>query len=230
MRHLALWRVGFVAALAAAVVIGPGLALAQTSTVQITIDTPTASATVANGDVVDFGGWAVDSSAVGGTGIDGVDIYVDVQNGVAGQKISANYGTYRPDVARALGRSDWTNSGFNLNWTVSGLSDGQHTFQVWAHSTINGWHSSNVTLAVSGTRVNASLPSVQVSTPVQQIGVIQPAQQPLVLEPPMVPPMAQPPVVPQNMAQPPIPPVPGPMIACLGDQTSMMMGSILVPC
>jgi len=196
--------------------------------VQITIDTPTASATVANGDVVDFGGWAVDNSAVGGTGIDSVDIYVDVQNGVAAQKISANYGTYRPDVARAFGRSDWTNSGFNLNWTVSGLSDGQHTFQVWAHSPTNGSHSGNVTLAVSGTRVTASSPSVQVSAP--PIGVIQPGQPPLVLQPPLVPPaVAQPPILPPGIAQPPLPPV-GPVIACLGDQTMMMMGSILVPC
>jgi hypothetical protein len=46
-----------------------------------------------------------------------------------------------------------------------------------------------------------------------------------VLQPP-------PPAFPPNMAQPPFPPaVPnGPVIACLGDQTMMMMGSILVPC
>ena len=218
MRHLALFRFGVVASLAAAIALGPMQALAQSSSVQITIDAPTAGATVANGDVVDFGGWALDNAAVGGTGIDGVDIYVDVQNGVAGTKISANYGTFRPDVARAFGRSDWTNSGFNLNWTVSGLSDGQHTFQVWAHSPTQGWRSSNVTLAVSGTRM-ASPPSLPAP-----IGVIQPQ--------PMLPPsIAQPPFVPP-MAQPPIPPAMpnGPVIACLADQTAMMMGAILVPC
>jgi hypothetical protein len=177
MRHLLFWRLGVVALLAAAVGLGPSLVSAQTSTVQITIDTPTASATVANGDVVAFGGWAVDSAAVGGTGIDAVDIYIDVQNGVASQKVSANYGTYRPDVAQAFGRSDWTNSGFTMNWTVSGLPDGDHTFQVWAHSPINGWRSSNVTLAVRGTRpttASSAPPSVQMSVPAPQLGVIQP--------------------------------------------------------
>jgi Bacterial Ig domain len=222
MRNPAFWRIAVVAVLMGAIAVAPSFALAQSSMVQVTIDTPTASSTVANGDVVDFGGWAVDNSAVGGTGIDEVDIYVDVQNGVAGQKIAANYGTYRPDVARTFGRSDWVNSGFNLNWTVSGLSDGQHTFQVWAHSATNGWHSGNVTLAVSGTRTTASPPSVQVSVPpAQPLGVIQPGQPPLVMEPPMVPPMAQ-----------PIPPIPpnAPVVACNGGPTMAMMGMLVLPC
>src|SRR5688572_5722578 len=123
MRHLAFWRLGVVAMLAAVLAIGPSIAAAQTSTVVITIDSPTANATVANGDVVDFGGWAVDSAASGGTGISAVEVYLDVQNGVASQKVAANYGTYRPDVARAHSRSDWANSGFDVKWTVSGLSD-----------------------------------------------------------------------------------------------------------
>ena len=226
MRSLVVWRLGFVGALAAAIVLGPSLgasvALAQSSTVQITIDSPTASATVANGDVVDFGGWAVDNSASGGTGIDGVDIYIDVQNGVAAQKISANYGTYRPDVARALGRPDWANSGFNLNWTVSGLPDGQHTFQIWAHSIVNGWHNSNVTLAVSGTHVTAVMPSVQVSAPpAPPIGVIQPAP-PMIGEPPMAPPVVGQPLIPI--------PLNSPLVACNGGPTMAMMGMLVLPC
>src|SRR5689334_18266392 len=105
MKRTQSWRWGMVAAFAALLVV-PSLAQAQ-GAIQVTVDSPSGNPTLYNGQTVDIGGWAVDDSAPSGTGVDSVEIFVDVQNGVAAQRIVADYGTRRPDVAQAFGRPDW---------------------------------------------------------------------------------------------------------------------------
>src|SRR5581483_300152 len=152
-------------------------------------------------------------------------------NGTAAQKIDANYGTFRPDVAQVFGRPDWTNSGFNVTWTAQGLSDGQHTFQVWAHSTLSGWNNGTVTLAaVTPPPTAASMQPVNVPP----MGIGMPPQQPLVVQQPLIVPqppqeivVQQPPLV-QPVAQP-LPPT-EPTVACGGSPTPNVPGMILLPC
>src|SRR5205814_1529446 len=83
------------------------------TTTMISIDSPADGATVTNGTQVDVGGWAADSAGPG-TGVDMVRVYLDGRMDAGGTLAgNANYGGSRPDVATALGSSNYTNSGFD---------------------------------------------------------------------------------------------------------------------
>src|SRR6266545_733037 len=97
--------------LALAVPAGPALAQGTTSTTMISIDSPADGATVTNGTQVDVGGWAADTAGPG-TGVDMVRVYLDGRMDSGGTLLgNANYGGNRPDVATALGSSNYTASG-----------------------------------------------------------------------------------------------------------------------
>ena len=126
---------------ALALPVAPAMAqTTNTTTSRITIDLPTAGATVRNGVAIDVGGWAVDSTGPG-TGIDMVRVYLDsTMDNSAAQLGTARYGGYRPDVASSLGNPAFANSGFDYVWTPSGITAGSHTVYVYAHSTSsNRW-------------------------------------------------------------------------------------------
>src|SRR5581483_9522704 len=73
--------------------------------------------------------WAVDLSAPVGSGISGVQVAADAQQGAGTILGTASQGP-RPDVDAALGRSG--SFGFTLNSDLSGLSTGPHTLSVTA--------------------------------------------------------------------------------------------------
>jgi hypothetical protein len=121
---------------------------ATSTTTQMSIDSPAASATITSGTQVDIGGWAADPAGPG-TGVDMVRVYLDNRMDAGGTLLGdANYGYPRPDVAQALGSSALTNSGFNLYWTPTNVSSGQHTLYVYAHSIANNWAYKTVTVNV----------------------------------------------------------------------------------
>ena len=126
-------------------------ALGQTTTgttAQMSIDAPAANATISTGTQVDIGGWAADPAGPG-TGVDMVRVYLDNRMEAGGTLLGdANYGNSRPDVAQALGSTAVTNSGFNLLWTPTNVSAGQHTLYVYAHSITNNWVYKTVTVNV----------------------------------------------------------------------------------
>lgn len=70
-------------------------------------------------------GWAVDNEQ--GAPITRVDILID-GNDVG----DANLGGYRPDVADAYGRSDFTYSGWNFDYGIGGLGVGTHSLELRA--------------------------------------------------------------------------------------------------
>ena len=80
-------------------------------------------------------GWAADTRAVGGTGIDGIHIYA-YQNGAGAPLFLglATAGEQRDDVAAALG-ADFATSGFSLTTTVP---PGDYLFVAFAHSNVTG--------------------------------------------------------------------------------------------
>jgi hypothetical protein len=122
---------------------------AQPSGVQLNIDTPTSGASVAAASRLVVTGWAADPVGPG-TGIDQVQITVDTPLGSGGTVATANYGKARPDVATATGKSEWTNSGYDYSWTVTG-TPGQHTLYVYARSVSTGQQTSKtVTINVTG--------------------------------------------------------------------------------
>ena len=128
------WPLRMIATAAIAIVTLPALASAQPSNVMVTIDAPANGVTISNGYPVEITGWALDTSATDGTGIEAVEILLEPQPGAGSQRLFA-VSRPRPDVAVAFDRSDWVPSGFSFSWTPQGLSNGEHTVQVWAYST-----------------------------------------------------------------------------------------------
>jgi hypothetical protein len=135
-----------VVALPAVPALGQGTTTGTTA--QMSIDAPAANATISTGTQINIGGWAADPAGPG-TGVDMVRVYLDNRMEAGGTLLGdANYGNARPDVASALGSAALTNSGFNLLWTPTNISAGQHTLYVYAHSIANNWVYKTVTVTV----------------------------------------------------------------------------------
>ena len=77
-------------------------------------------ATVVKGATLYVRGWAADT--VSGAPVQSVTIFVD-GNSVG----TATLGAARPDVAQAFNRSDYTNSGWNLQMSTAALTVGSHS-------------------------------------------------------------------------------------------------------
>jgi hypothetical protein len=141
---------------------GPVLPVAgqaiEGTTAMVQIDVPSSGTTVNNGQSVQIKGWAADTAGPG-TGIAEVHVYLDGQAGQGGTGIgAATYGTSRPDVAQAFGRTDWANTGYELTWTPSGLTGGAHTIYVYARSTSSGWQYKTVSITVNAPTPAAPAP------------------------------------------------------------------------
>ncbi len=153
MNHDLIRSVRFLIAIAFSLVVALPVdpALGQSgSPTQVTIDAPTEGERIGNGNVVNVGGWAVDPAGPG-TGVDAVRVYLDERMGAGGQLLGmATYGEPRFDVASTLGNPAYAYSGFNFTWTPSSLMPGNHTLYVYAHSIMNGWAYSTVTVTVQG--------------------------------------------------------------------------------
>lgn len=103
------------------------------SSTLLVIDTPANGATV--GPLLfALGGWAVDTSAPTGTGIDAIHVWAfPVAGGPPTFVGTPVLGGSRPDVAAYLGNSRFTPSGYNM---VVRLPPGQYDLSVYAHSTV----------------------------------------------------------------------------------------------
>lgn len=102
-------------------------------------------------------GWAVDNEQ--GAPVTRVDILID-GNDVG----DANLGAYRPDVADAYGRSDFTYSGWNFDHNVGGLSVGTHSLELRA------WDN-------QGVSTNLGYTTFEVTNTVPAITLLSPAAQ-----------------------------------------------------
>jgi photosystem II stability/assembly factor-like uncharacterized protein len=82
-------------------------------------------------------GWAIDTAAESGTGIDAIHAYVINLDTFAGPTFVGvgAYGGARGDVGSIFG-SRFTNSGYSL--TVSGLAPGRYNLIIFARSTVSG--------------------------------------------------------------------------------------------
>jgi hypothetical protein len=108
-------------------------------------------------------GWAIDSAAPSGPGVDMVHVWAFPNPGSGAPAVwvgSAQYGISRPDVASAYG-ARFTNSGYHL-W-VKGLAPGAYQFVVFSHSMATGTF--NLTKSVSATVRNAPQMSIDTPTP-----------------------------------------------------------------
>jgi hypothetical protein len=112
------------------------------------IDVPASGSTVAHLSTVVVRGWIVDRTAVGWTGIDGVQIYRGLQDQGGTLLASASIGVRRDDVVAALGNPFWAGAGFSASFTDSGLSIGPNVLSVYAHTPDRGWWYKQLTVRV----------------------------------------------------------------------------------
>ena len=94
-------------------------------------------------------GWAVDTGAPSGTGIDAVHVYAFPNPGSGAAPIFlgvAAYGAERPDVASYKGGAQFTKSGYSLS--VAGLQPGNYLLAVFGHSTVTNSFSVSRTVSL----------------------------------------------------------------------------------
>ena len=126
---------------------GPVRVTPPASNPLISIDTPGANATVGQPFLV--GGWAIDTVAPSGTGVDAVHIYAYPNPGSGASPVflgAATYGSARGDIGAAFG-AQFTNSGFNMN--VSYLKPGPYMLAAYPHSTVTNGFSAPQTRTVT---------------------------------------------------------------------------------
>ena len=115
-------------ALAVALVVPTASARAdQQATTIVQLESPASGSSVGTRLMVN--GWAADPSGQG-AGVDAVRVYLGDPNSDGQDLGAATYGQSRPDVARTLGDSRFTNSGFEL---AVELPAGSYTVSVYAH-------------------------------------------------------------------------------------------------
>ncbi len=102
-------------------------------------------------------GWAVDNEM--GAPVSQVDILID--GNYAG---TASLGGYRPDVADAYGRSDFTYSGWGFNYNIGGLGVGTHSLELraWDNQGASG------NFGYTTFQVTNSSPSITLLSPAAQ--------------------------------------------------------------
>jgi hypothetical protein len=105
----------------------PALAEDPTAHVLIHVDQPGPGALIdANARVT---GWAIDTGAAPGAGLDTLHVYLDGPAG-QGRFMGGSLFLERPDVASSFGRPDWSRSGFQV--ALEGMAPGPHTLYVYA--------------------------------------------------------------------------------------------------
>jgi glucose/arabinose dehydrogenase len=101
------------------------------SSTLLVIDTPANGASVGRPFIL--AGWAIDTSAPGGTGVDGIHVWAfPVAGGPPTFVGTPVLGGSRPDVGAYFG-SRFTPSGYNM---VANLPPGQYDLSVYAHSSV----------------------------------------------------------------------------------------------
>jgi hypothetical protein len=128
---------------------------------QVVLDSPSPNSTV--GHTLAVGGWAIDLTAAGGTGVDGVHVWAYPADGSAPQFLGvATYGLARPDIGGIFG-SQFTNSGYLLNVAVN---PGTYQIVAFAHSAVRGAFKA---VAAPHVTVQAPVTTVVIDTPGQNV-------------------------------------------------------------
>ncbi len=129
------------------------------------VDTPANNASVA--EPFQIAGWAIDTNAATGTGVDAVHIWGTPSGGAPVFLGAATYGGSRPDIGQAFG-SPFTNSAYWL--VVANQPIGSWQIIVYAHSTVTGTFNQSRVLNLT----LLAHPLMWVDTPVQNAATTLP--------------------------------------------------------
>jgi uncharacterized delta-60 repeat protein len=109
----------------------------------VDIDTPGQNTVAAR--PFTLSGWAVDTAAPTGTGIDAVAVWAYP---VGGTPMFVGFGTYgasRPDIGALFGNARFTPSGYSLTVGISSLAPGVYDLVVFGHSSVtNGFTAAGI--------------------------------------------------------------------------------------
>ena len=128
----------------------------------MSLDAPANNASVTAGTTLTIGGWALNTAAPTGTGVDAIHVYAIPSSGPAVFLGFATYGQPRPDVAAIFG-APFTNSGFTL-LAGSALPVGDYTIVVFAHNALTQQFDAAKTAAIHVTG-GVSHPFIAIDTP-----------------------------------------------------------------
>jgi hypothetical protein len=141
------------------------------------VDTPRIGAVISTANGLLVSGWAVDTTARGWAGVDGVDLYAgDKANG--GTKLgSGSVGLPRPDIGDILG-SSFTNSGFSMVVPPSAWANipaGNVELRLYIHTPSKGtWYrATRVTSIQPPALPYPTDPMVWISKPQQGVNITQ---------------------------------------------------------
>jgi hypothetical protein len=120
------------------------------------VDVPPAEA----GSAMSLSGWVVDPSAVGSSGVDGVNVYVGGPTDNGPLLAQARLGQARLDVASRFGNADWTTPGFAVDLPLTALPAGLANLTLAAHTPERGTWITTVQLVTPELGSAAALPPV----------------------------------------------------------------------
>jgi hypothetical protein len=102
----------------------------------VAVDTPVANTTATR--PFTLSGWAVDTAAPTGTGIDGIAVWAYPTSGAPPSFVGfGSYGASRPDIGALFGGARFAPSGYSLTVTASELATaGAYYLVVFGHSTV----------------------------------------------------------------------------------------------
>ena len=126
----------------------------RTADVQLILESPAADTVVMG--TLNVNGWAVDTQAESGTGIDTIEAYLDGPPGQGLPLGPPRSGLARPDVARILDRRTFSNAGFTL---TADIEHGVHTLWVRARSALSGVWSMQQVRFIVGAPPRGSIPT-----------------------------------------------------------------------
>jgi hypothetical protein len=122
---------------------------APVTTPYVAIDTPGQNTTVT--PPFTLSGWAVDTAAPTGTGIDAITVWAyPTTSGAAPINVgSGAYGSSRPDIGTLFGDTRFTSSGYSLTVGASTLAAGVYDLVVFAHSTVTSGYTATAVVRVT---------------------------------------------------------------------------------
>jgi hypothetical protein len=127
----------------------PGPDAAGDNTYAGVVDQPANGSGIAAGSAFHVSGWAVDTTAEGWAGFDGLNVYVGGQ--ASGTPVArGTVGEARPDVAAATGNGFWAASGFDALVPAGAVPSGQQTLTIAAHTPGKGTWVRQVSVNVGG--------------------------------------------------------------------------------
>jgi hypothetical protein len=129
---------------------------------EMALDLPANNSVVPLGKAIWVGGWALNSGAATGPGVDAIHVYIAPSGGAAIFLGVATYGLARADVGAVFG-TQFSNSGFSLSAGAS-LAPGTYTIVAFAHDALTGVFdaAARATITVSAP---VSAPAIAIDTP-----------------------------------------------------------------